>query len=197
MAKTNVRGLNEFLKNLKDAVSHFDNAFFLELGEYASKRIVMMARSGKRMANGEATRLKPLSPEYIEFREKFMTGEKTGAKRTQKKAKKATKAKVVDPAFFKPDRSNLTFTGQYLESIRVTKIDRASRTLTIEPDDTPRKKGPRFIKSSGEVTNKEIAEYQAKQGRNIFGMDKQGVQVMKTKVLNEIRKQLRKKLLRK
>lgn len=167
MAKTNVKNLGRVLDRLKKAISFLDEGVYLKLGEYVRNRIQSKARSGQTMISGSSKKLKKLSPDYIEYRKK--------------------NADKADSEFFSPKRSNLTFTGQYLKSIRVTKISRANRTLFVEPTGT-RKDG---------LTNKKLSGYVAKQGRNIFGMDQTGLKVLKNMLVREIRNSLRKNLLKK
>jgi len=171
MAKVNIKNLGETLDRIRKAISEIDDETFKEIGKYAADRVVMKARTGKTMITGQEEPLKPLSANYIKSRQAL-------AKNPKGKA---------DPDFFSPRRSNLTLTGQYLKSIVVTKIDKMKRLITIEPTGD-RTDGP---------DNKTLAGYLAKQGRNIFGIDKTGRQVIKQKVLRALRNQLRSKILRK
>lgn len=174
MAKTNIRNLGKFLDGVKEAVSLFDEEFYLTLSEYVVDRITRKARAGKRLTENGDVDLPTLSPGYVEQRKKW-----------QKEGKPDLHE------LFRPSRkkSNLTVTGNYLESLRATKINRESRTLIVEPTG---------VRPEG-LTNKKLAQYlrNMNKGYDIFGFDKVGRKVLKTKVLNEIRKQLRKKLLRK
>lgn len=171
LKNSNVRGLGPLLDKIKAALERMDERFLLELGEYVSKRIVMKARMGKTMYSGKEGKLPELSARYKK------------ARRAMKKSGSAE----LDPDFFSPNRSNLTLTGQYLKSIRTTKVEQAKRLVTVEPTGV-RKDG---------MGNQQLAGYLAKMKRNVFGIDDLTKKNIKQKVLREIRKQLRNRVLRK
>lgn len=174
MAKTNIKNLAPTLEKIKEAVAELDERLYLELGEYIVKRIVQKAKSGKRMTLKGDENLPGLSAQYQKTRKEWVAEGRSDL-----------------DELFRPNRksSNLTVTGQYLKSIRVVEIDRDKRVMIIEPTGT-RKDG---------LTNEELRQHLTKlnPGYRIMTMDETGRKVLKTKVLNEIRKQLRKKLLRK
>lgn len=172
MAKTSARGLAIISKRLFDIVEHLPAELFDRIGKYVADRIVMKARTGKRMVNGREVPIKALSPRYIEQRKKM---KKSGAK--------------VDDVFFSPKRSNLTRTGQYLKSIKVTETDRAKNKIVIAPS-------PKSSRGDG-VTNEDLAKYLGEQGRNIFGIDATTRKVITKMVKEEIRKQIKRNVLRK
>lgn len=99
-----------------------------KLGEAGSEMIRVRTRLGYgvRQTGGKRAKLKPLSALYKESREEF-----------------ADLSEFTTPA-----RSNLTLTGQMLESIGILKIERTS--VEIGP------KGPR---RSEPLTNQKVAEY--------------------------------------
>lgn len=205
----NIAKLRTRLGTLRDVFQKLPPALFVEVGNYIAARIVFKARTGKTMVDGTEKPLKPLDKEYIEFRESIMSGVKTGAARARQRRRensfqstkgiiKDVKGKVVDPKYFSPARSNLTLTGQYLASIKLKSVNVAERLLTIAPSGM-RKRGPQFIKVKNAplISNEKLASYLEKQGRSIFGIDKTTKSVISKKVINEIRKGLRKNLLRK
>jgi hypothetical protein len=210
MAKGKIKNLGKVLNQLKDAMTFLNRKdIYSQVGEYVRDRITSKARSGKTMISGETENLKALSPAYIKERErqkKLLGNEIKSARKNKKLGFKQDDfnhggkgwkfavgearnkgMKHTDPDFFSPKRSNLTFTGQFLESLKVTKIDQENRIVTIEPTGT---------RDDG-LKNKKVGEYVAKQGRNIFGIDTTGLKVIKNMVIRELRNSLRKNLLKK
>jgi hypothetical protein len=168
-----VKGLKSMLNRIKSAVAEIDDPVFKEIAEYVRSRMVMKARTGKRMTDQGDKKFPALkSQKYIEARER---AQKTGKPE-------------VDQEFFSPKRSNITFTGQYLKSIGLGKVDKKNRIIQIEA------KGGR---KKEKLTNKKLAQYLAQMGRNIFGLDPVGRKSVKQRILRDLRKKLRKNILRK
>lgn len=98
MYKTTAAFLIALRKTIGKSVSKKN---MLELGKLAVKQVVKRTRKGlgANRTNAQEKPLKPLSPNYI-------------AKRRKSKLDKTTK----------PSKSNLTFTGQLLRSMRVKEV---------------------------------------------------------------------------
>lgn len=85
---------HEILKDWSKAVTMIDPEKFDFLKEEIPRIIRVRTRLGKGVENGQITKLKPLSENYIKARKKTSLSE-----------------------FTKPTRSNLTLTGKMLDSI--------------------------------------------------------------------------------
>jgi hypothetical protein len=133
-----------------------------ELATFWEARIRSFTRLGKSLATGN--RLAPLSKAYVEKRRSYQ-----GAR----------------GELFKPNKSNLTFTGQLLESLRGT-ANEIKQTVTVRATGT---------RDDG-LTNDKLAEYVAKQGRPFLGLDEKGRARMSQIILRDLRRKLkaRKKL---
>ena len=171
MADKNAIKLDDLLKRMRAAFNELPDRLYLDIGRYIAARIVFKARTGKTAVSGKESKLPPLSDGYVKQRE----------------ARKKAGDSSLDSDFFSPRRSNLTLTGQYLKSIALVKFDRVKKLLQIRPTGR-RKEG---------LSNEKLSEYLAKQGRSIFGVDETGRRVVSNMVKNEIRKSIRKRLLRK
>lgn len=175
MADKNIQKLGNLLKRMRLVFDDLPTGLYLDIGRYVSARIVMKARSSKTMVDGKEKTIKPLKSEpYMKLRDKL----------------KAENSPILDPVFFKNrprNKSNLTFTGQFLESIGLVRFIRTQKLLLFKAKGT-RRDG---------MTNEKLSGHIAKQGRSIFGLDDTGKQVIAKMVKTEIRKGLRKSLLRK
>jgi len=114
------------------------------IGKFAIDIIAKRTRNGfgVKQAGGPQTRLKKLSSTYIDYR-------------------KANRRKL-DPTTT-PGKSNLTFTGILLRSLRVVNVNEAQQTLAINANNVKRKGG---------VRNREIADFQAEQGRIFLNLSR-------------------------
>lgn len=125
--------LKKFARNLRRGVSETVSKKSMRLyGNYAIKTIVARTRKGRGVSRtGSAERsLRRLSPSYVRFRRK-----------NRFKLDKTTK----------PSKSNLTFTGQLLRSMRVTFV--SDRLVRWGPNKRIRKGG---------ITNERLGEIVAK-----------------------------------
>lgn len=114
------------------------------LGEQAIELVRVRTRLGYgvKSPNGNRSRLKALTPKYIKFRRRF--------KRLSE--------------FTRPSRSNLTLTGQMLDSLKLKTRKQKDRNITIiTPSGSRRGGGP---------SNLDVATYQAEQGRIFNNMSK-------------------------
>jgi len=132
----------------------------IQIEDFWLKRIVSFTRSGRSLPL-EGARFKPLSQRYKEFRAKY-TGNRG--------------------KLFKPSKSNLTFTGQMLESLKGRSNVR-KQTVTIRATGT---------RDDGQ-SNEEVAEYVAEQGRPFLGLDLKGVKRIENIVRRDIRRQWQKR----
>jgi len=126
----------EFARNLK-----LSPQALLQARDFWIKRVQRVTRSGKYIVTG--AKLKKLSKAYIDFRRSFSgrTGE-----------------------FFKPSKSNLTFTGQLLESLKARSNVR-QQTITLFASG----------RRDDGLKNEEVAEYVAENGRPFLGIDQKGI----------------------
>lgn len=168
MTKVRIKNLksvfNSIDKVLKNTVEN--QSMYGEIAKFSETRIVQQTRVGKDLSTGDKAEKQPeLSSGYIKYRERVKSG-KTDIK--------------PDPQFFKPRKSNLTLTGQLLNSIRGT-IVKSKRQVVIDPT------GGR----DDNLTNKEVASDLAKRGRTFLGLDKIGVQRIRRIVLDVLRRNIR------
>jgi hypothetical protein len=136
-------------------------------------------------------KLKPLSPNYIEYRKSLVQGEakrlrggilRRSAKAASKKAKKSF------GEFFSPARSNLTLTGQLLDAVD-SDYDSEAGTVTV------------FVKATSRTgaepdepqTNAELAVKVAEEGRPFLGLDLIGRARIRRIVIAELRRQLKRR----
>lgn len=190
MAKIKITGLNEVMASLKDLFENkiADTKILTDAATFTLERIRSFTRSGKSLVTG--SKLKPLSESYKDVRRganKWRTlpdGRKILINEPDEKLKE------VDVNFFDPEYSNLTYTGQLMESLDV-KINYQEKSYVIAPND--KKRRGKYEK----LTNKQVAEYVADNGRPFLGIDAKGVDRIKKLIVNNIRKQLIRKGLKK
>jgi len=144
----------ELIKNMKVSAP-----VLYQLSEFWTKRIQGFTRAGKSLVTG--SKLKPLSLKYQAFR------------RTYKGAK---------GELFKPNKSNLTFTGQMLASLKGY-ANYNTQTVRVTPT------GSR----TGGGKNTDIAEYVTEQGRPFLGLDEKGKKRMSQIILRDIRRNFKKR----
>lgn len=97
--------------------------------------------------------------------------------------------------FYRPYLSNVTFTGQLLESIKLIKINRNDGSVTIDATgkhDPYKDMDGKPMKPKKELTNKKLVEYLADLGRNIFGINKQMENVINKIVRKYINEEIKK-----
>lgn len=131
MANEIFKVVSKIQKAIKDAVKPSE---LRPLGQFVVETIVKRTRLGYgvRRNFGEKEKLKPLSKKYIEKRKN---------------------SRDLDN-FARPKFSNLTFTGQMLNSVKVLKISPGRLVI-----------GPFGDRREGRISNAKVAEYQEKQGR--------------------------------
>lgn len=168
--------------NLKEVLSSFSRIFSTEIkskelltdiGNDSKVRIQQQTRLGKDLTK-EKVPQPGLSDKYISFRRSL-------AKGIKKKNRNGTIIKP-DPDFFKPNRSNLTLTGQLLKSLEIS-VNQSSGEVSIRPS------GQR----DDGFMNEDVARDLKAQGRTFLGLDNVGIQLIKKRILDEIRREIIKK----
>jgi len=179
--KAKWKGLDRLAKLTEDLFSDktvFSEQFLKDQATFIVERIRSFTRSGKSLAlSNKPKKLKRLSDSYIAVREgavKFRTinGRKVPF------AEPDERLKQVDPEFFEPRLSNLTFTGQLMRSITSAV---KNRVISVFVDG----------KRDDGLTNDEVARYVSAQGRPFLGLDDQGLKRIKRNAITQIRKLLR------
>jgi hypothetical protein len=139
----------EFSEELK-----LSSKTLLQMAEVWRKRIYSFTKSGKSLVTGD--KFKSLKQGYVDFRRKYQ-----GAR----------------GELFKPAKSNLTLTGQMLESLRERANQRQQRiniNLVGNRDDGKSKD--------------EVAKYVAENGRPFLGLDDKGRERLNQIALRDIRR---------
>lgn len=136
----------KFVKQLRKQIEAVTSKKVMaEIGALMVQMVVKRTRNGFGVQEtGSASKpLKKLSPKYVAFR-----------KRSPR----------LNTSLTSPGRSNLTFTGAMLNSIRVTSVRTgAEARVTIGAGKQRRKGG---------VTNEQIAEFVAAQGREFLNLSR-------------------------
>jgi hypothetical protein len=166
------------MANFRKAYYQLSPILIHEVAKMVRDRIVMQARRGRTGYRGKDQPLPGLSARYINYRLRFSNSKRNRSRRSQ-----------VDPIFFRPRKSNLTFTGQYLKSISIGEIDQGKKTFTIEPSG---------VRRDG-LTNQDLATYLEKQNpaRSIYYLDEITRKRAAKMVLSELRAAIRNKVLNK
>ena len=158
------------LEKLRDALENrfkgtFNASFNLLLAKKARDIIYKRTKSGRGVTDvgprAQPARLARLSTPYVERRKK------TG---------------VAGP-FGSPGKSNLTYSGQMLESIRVQANARGFR---VEIPNTRR--------ANSNLTNSRVAQYVQDNGRPFFALTQDEIQILVREIEREVRKLTRRKL---
>lgn len=109
---------------------------------------------------------------------------------TIKRRKALSKVNKTDSRY-SPARSNLTFTGEFLESIKAFfKKKRGGSTITIEPTGTH--PGYNLVRGgrSKSVSNSKIAEAQESMGRQVLTFSKKRINSIKVEIQRFLRQKL-------
>lgn len=192
MAKVKVKNLDKINEILKDFFANktVTKSLLEEVSTFSRERIKSFTRSGKSLADGSAKRLKPLSESYKDMRRGAVKYRTLKDGRVIALPEPDERLNEVDVNFFDPTFSNLTFTGQMLNAVKSV-IDITKRTVSIFVDDTKRK--GKYEK----LTNAQVAEYVADNGRPFLGLDDTSVKRVRQLVVENIRKQIIKSGLKK
>ena len=168
MPKTKIKNVksvfNAIEKVFKDTLQ--SQAMYDNIATFTQDRVVTQTRLGNDLTTGDkANKQPPLADGYVKYWKRVQEG----------------KTKIApDPRFFSPKRSNLTLTGQLLNSIKATVV-KSKRQVVIEPTG----------KRDDGLTNKEVASELADNGRKFLGLDLIGVQRIRRMVLEVLRRNIR------
>jgi len=149
-----------------------DLQLYVNIINFAVERIKAKARLSKRMeANGTGDkRLPNLSKSYVDHKAKLTPGENG-----------------TDPDFFLPDSrvSNLTYTGQLLESINGRVIEQGPDRGRIGIEVTGNRR-------DGKITNKELYNKLVDKNPNyqILSLDKKAISLIRNQILQRLRREL-------
>lgn len=154
---------NRIITNIRRALSRKE---LTELARLAIEQIRKRTRSGFGVpeARGNVVRLKSLSRAYVEYR-------------------KISKARGKLSSETTPGKSNLTFTGSLLDSLIVREVDVGKQKIFINANRKRRKGG---------VTNEQVAEFVAAQGRAFLNLSRNEVtkisRAYKNSLLNSVKR---------
>lgn len=174
------KDFNQVRKDLDKIILEIvSNSFLKVLAEKARQLIYRRVKSGKGVnpSSGQEQSLKALSDRYVQYRKGNFSFS------TKKKGKKVTANKGAPRLgeFGSPGKSNLTLTGEMLDSIQI-KIEKYGFRLYF-----PTTKH----KFSKRVTIRELAQYVQENGRPFFSLSQGERRVLLKAVQDEVRKQLR------
>lgn len=165
-----------------------DNDLLKELADYLKERIYSFTKRGISLVTND--KLKPLSPGYVKWRRTLGSSKQKNPARRRfdgfrqhrlgKKKKRNTNIQTGD--FFSPARSNLTLTGQMLDAL-TTDVDTTIGQFKVTVKDN--------VRRDGEKTNLEVAKEVADNGRPFLGIDAKGMDIMRRKVIQNLRRKLK------
>lgn len=142
------REVNIFTKRLQKTinVAAGNKRLLTQVGRIAARLIKRRTRNGFGVSQpgANAERLKRLSQAYVSFRSnsRDLSSETT------------------------PGKSNLTFTGVLLNSLRVVKADSQKREVTVDASRRRRRGG---------LTNEKVAEFVSEQGREFLNLSRREI----------------------
>lgn len=172
--KVKILNLDSVLKRIenlfeKDAINE---KLITDITELVTTRVVAQTRSGKDLSR-DGKPQPALSESTIRIRYRNFYG----------------KTKPDAPTYFKPDKqffridfSNLTATGQMLDSIK-GRFVKSTKQIIVEPTGN---RDPSLQNNSEFKTNKELAKDLANRGRTFLGLDRVGIQRVRKLILEEI-----------
>lgn len=180
MAKVKIKGVDRVKASVVKLFNEVksDEALLVQIGQKSEELTKQFNYAGKDIPSNK--KKKSISPEWADRKEQL------------KKTNKASE-------FYRSGASNLTFTGQLIESIKFTKVNRSQGSVTIEAsgDRRPYKntKGVVTDKAKGNTpTNKELAGYVKDGGRPLFGVNKQMQNVLSRIVRSFLNNKIRKSI---
>ena len=167
--------LKNFERRFKLNIEKLLSADFLqELGNQVTTTIYKRVKAGGGAEDGQKTRLKPLSSGYISARKGTVQFNTKEGKFVEFKIKKTKLGN-----FGSAGRSNLTRTGQMLDSIDF-KVTKNGVTIFI-PDSF------RDDDDSKQLTNADVARFVTKQGRSFFELTDSEVTSVQRTIINKLR----------
>lgn len=158
-----IKAIRELYSDIAHQESSLDG-----IGKFVRDRIVAETRKGNDLTKG-GIKQPPLSEGYIQKRYKLKSG--------------------VDKTFFRPSLSNLTLSGQLLDSIEY-KITVSQSKIVISPT------GVRDDGMRNEALAQELADRStrlAPRGRHFLGLDDRGYKRIRAKIIEAIRRMAEKK----
>lgn len=169
-----IKGFGKTLSNIKEKIVRFgiEREGYHEIGKFSVNRIKSFTRSGKSIVTG--SKFKPLSQSYISYRSGKVTFWQNENGKLIAAPIKSNLLKKTDSEFFSKKRSNLTFTGQMINSI-VYKIIQFGVKI--------------FLKGS---RNNKVAKYVSVE-RPFMGMDEIGFKRINAIIKRTIRKKFSRK----
>jgi len=189
--KVKVNGLEKLSAALKQRFEGtFSAAFNLLLAKKAADIVYKRTKAGRGVslttlgnAAGPA-RLTPLSPSYIEARQGKAIYFTRGDKVIRVPASKSFRiAKPTFGPFGSPGKSNLTYSGQMLQSISIQASARGFRVYV-----------PNTKRSGSSLTNADVAKLVQDNGRPFFALTQDEIQILVREIQREVRKLTRRKL---
>ncbi len=170
MVRISIKGFDKLKKSVKEVFNHaIDREVLLQVGKTISDMNKKNIRAGlnpyARESQWGDTKFPPLSKSWKERRKRLSEFNDTGQG-------------------FSPNKSNLTLTGQLVESIGALEVDESKKSVTVELHNSTRRpyigvKGKPL--KSGAKTNKELGSIMSKKGLIFLGFT-----VQMKKVVNEI-----------
>lgn len=184
-----VKGLDKLKRALDERFKNsFSPTLRLRLGRLAREIIYKRVKSGKGVTDltsePQKNRLKPLSTSYIEVRKglaKYFV--KDGSLRRVPNSESFRIDRPKLGPFGSPNRSNLTFTGQMLESLSYEATARGFRVFV-----------PSSSRRNESVTNAQVARWVQEQGRNFLALTPDELTILVREIEREVRKLTRRKL---
>jgi hypothetical protein len=181
-----IKRMKELEINIKGIFDRTVNSLSVygEMATAAIRLIKGFTRSGKEASGGKYRSIKSLAESTINQRRRMARYNKTSE-------------------LFSPEKSNLTFTGQLIESVKTLAIKVTQRMVVVGPEgkrkpyknkdgsnvgSSPKRKGQ---KNAGPPTNEELGRYVAEQGRLFLFLDDKGKKQLKNIVLKHLRRQLK------
>ena len=169
MAKVVIKGIKGVEESTRKVLQKAINSQELlnEVAVLVQRNIIGSARQGKTQ---DGVALKPLSKSWVERRKKLSEVNSTGT-------------------FYKPSKSNLSFTGQLLDSFTY-EISRVNATIRLFFKGSRKPyKGIKKAALEGPATNRELAE-QIEQDRPFVFIGEKLNKIIVNKVKRSLRKQL-------
>lgn len=171
-----VINLDKVLKEIEDLLNEDirNSKLMQEIGDFAKLRIQAETRRGNDLTQGLNVKQPMLSAFTVKVRSFVAQGKiRPGSKYYFK----------PDGTFFHPSMSNLTASGQMLESLQ-SKVLKTGEVI-VEPTGIRDDYGG---VDSEIKTNKDLANDLASRGRTFLGLDEKGIKRIKKMILDEVRR---------
>lgn len=186
-SKVTIKNLDKVIRNVQkifdDSIKR--ESFLIDVRDFAVQRIKAETRKGRDLSRDGAPQ-----PELSAFSKRIRANIEAGVWRMRPRQNRS---------FFKVNLSNLTMTGQLIDSVvgrmraRLGQIE-----VTVDGDREPIEivsvKTGKLIKFRNQdeiTTNKGLARKLADKGRTFLGLDDKGVQRIRKMALDEIRRKIK------